>query len=345
MEEVAVELQESTTCYGPDIGRGLLLISHLYLDHGGTGSHTGYQSLGLFILAAVLNLVNTFLARGSFRYITIGLINLFLLGLAIRLFYENPVVLFTPPPQGSIAGLHRVVIYLLLVWVAGRSVYLAWHDNSDISKIFIHFDKSITLTFLAYLVAGVAELELPGGLWWLVASFLLNLLTISLSLANNSVESYPVWFGLGLAAIVIFPLAAAAETLFPILLAPAQLLYDLARPVVLLVWRVFVFILIGYLRLTKMAPQAAATPSASFSPLPDIEQTVARWPWLERIFEALIWLIVLIKTRKRKSSTGHVSLHRVYECENCTGCSQREACTKSLEWNRRLEVNITNKKE
>ncbi|WP_418791688.1 IS1182 family transposase [Phosphitispora sp. TUW77] len=47
-----------------------------------------------------------------------------------------------------------------------------------------------------------------------------------------------------------------------------------------------------------------------------------------------------IKTVKRKSTTGYESHVRVDECEDCTGCTNRESCTKSKYWNRRIEVNV-----
>ena len=50
--------------------------------------------------------------------------------------------------------------------------------------------------------------------------------------------------------------------------------------------------------------------------------------------------LTYIKTVKRKSSTGYTSQVRIYECEDCTGCPHREKCTKSKDWNRRIEVNV-----
>jgi len=47
-----------------------------------------------------------------------------------------------------------------------------------------------------------------------------------------------------------------------------------------------------------------------------------------------------LKTIKRKSSSGYSSQLRVYECEDCSECPHREKCTKSKEWNRRIEVNV-----
>lgn len=41
----------------------------------------------------------------------------------------------------------------------------------------------------------------------------------------------------------------------------------------------------------------------------------------------------------RKSDLGYLSRIRVYECEDCSGCSYREVCTKSAGWNKRIEVN------
>lgn len=45
------------------------------------------------------------------------------------------------------------------------------------------------------------------------------------------------------------------------------------------------------------------------------------------------------RTKHRKSDTGYISQIRVYECEDCTGCPHRSACTKSQSYNRRIEVN------
>lgn len=46
------------------------------------------------------------------------------------------------------------------------------------------------------------------------------------------------------------------------------------------------------------------------------------------------------KTKKRKSTNGYISEIRIYECEDCSECPHREKCTKSKNWNRRLEVNL-----
>lgn len=45
------------------------------------------------------------------------------------------------------------------------------------------------------------------------------------------------------------------------------------------------------------------------------------------------------RTRERKSDNGYISQVRVYECEDCTGCQNRSACTKSTDQNRKIEVN------
>ena len=47
-----------------------------------------------------------------------------------------------------------------------------------------------------------------------------------------------------------------------------------------------------------------------------------------------------LKTIKRKSSNGYSSQIRIYECEGCSDCPYREKCTKSKEWNRRIELNV-----
>ena len=47
-----------------------------------------------------------------------------------------------------------------------------------------------------------------------------------------------------------------------------------------------------------------------------------------------------LKTIKRKSSNGYSSQIRIYECEGCSDCPYREKCTKSKEWNRRIEMNV-----
>lgn len=50
--------------------------------------------------------------------------------------------------------------------------------------------------------------------------------------------------------------------------------------------------------------------------------------------------IKYLRTIKRKSSNGYSSQIRIYECEDCSDCPYREKCTKSKEWNRRIEVNV-----
>jgi transposase len=43
--------------------------------------------------------------------------------------------------------------------------------------------------------------------------------------------------------------------------------------------------------------------------------------------------------KKRKSDLGYSSILRIYECEDCVGCSHHEVCAKNTAWNRRIEVN------
>ncbi len=46
-----------------------------------------------------------------------------------------------------------------------------------------------------------------------------------------------------------------------------------------------------------------------------------------------------LETKKQKSSNGYVSERRIYEAEDCVGCTLREQCHKS-EYNRRIQVGI-----
>ncbi|PKM89670.1 MAG: hypothetical protein CVU87_04690 [Firmicutes bacterium HGW-Firmicutes-12] len=166
-----------------------------------------------FILAILQTLINIKLTASAFRYIKIILINIILI---------IPASIYM---LQTVSTTEMVLSLLLISWLLFRSIYLAVNRSLD---IFLHFDLSITAILVILLIAGSFKIPLSTGITWLMISFIMNIVTISLNAGKG--QGYLSWLGAVLSAVILFPMFFTARYFLPLLFEPAQFIYALGKP-------------------------------------------------------------------------------------------------------------------
>lgn len=185
------------------------------------------------VMAAAATLANLKLKMGGGRNLVLFLANLLLLGLAVSA--ANLL-----QPRGLFDS---VILNLLLLWVFFRSLYLVWKGRID---IYLHFDAGLAVIFLLTLLIAVAQAPLAQGLFWLAASYVFNILSVSLAQSGEKDEGSIPWLGAGIITVLMVPLFLLARSLFPYLFEPARFLYDLGSSALMLFANFLALFLKGY---------------------------------------------------------------------------------------------------
>lgn len=186
----------------------------------------------LLLFAAAAVLINLKLTSGEYRKITLAIANLclFVPVLLLLILLKETGILIT------------VISGILLGWLILRSNILAVKSSID---VFVHFDLSVIVIFIVLLIIGGLKIPLGSGITWLMVSFLLNLVCLSLYAGKS--QGYLSWLGAVFSAIVLLPLFFTARYFLPLLFEPAQFLYAVGKPIVGVIGNIIGFFFIGYM--------------------------------------------------------------------------------------------------
>jgi hypothetical protein len=229
-------------------------------------------------------LANLFLAKGRHRYLTIAVGNILLFTLLADLLGGGLKSLFVFNEPAALCG------FAFFFWLGFRAFFLTRRKNID---VYLHFDLSVGIIFLIIVFGGMAQALLPDSLAWFLASFLFNAAALSLIQDEKEAGSRPAWPGIILVSLVLIPFSLLLDSLSPYLYAPARFFYDLGRPVVSLLGRIFVF----FVRLLY-GPRSLREDSVSqlvlTAPLGGSPGTTAVSPWFDILAKAFFWLAVFV---------------------------------------------------
>lgn len=198
----------------------------------GLGEVPALSFLLFLFFAAAAVLINLKLTSREYRRITLTIVNLSL--------FVPAVLLLILLKETSI--LMTVLSGILLGWLVLRSNILAVKSSID---VFVHFDLSVIVIFIVLLIIGGLKIPLGSGITWLMVSFLLNL--VALSLYTGKSQGYLSWMGAVFSAIILIPVFLTARYFLPLLFEPAQFLYAVGKPIVSVIGNVIGFFFIGYM--------------------------------------------------------------------------------------------------
>lgn len=179
----------------------------------------------LFIAGGFFCLLNIFLSFRRLMLIVITLINLFAVVLFLWLMTIYTHVPLLSYPENIEVAINLFLFQLSVVWVIGRSIYIAW--NHKMINAYGHFDMFIALTFFIFLAADVLKAEISGFAIWVAVSLFLNL--FSLYILNNVEKNrnpFAVWVLAGVVAIIIF-FSRESGSLFSYISGSAGFMYDI----------------------------------------------------------------------------------------------------------------------
>lgn len=272
---VALTVILSEICY---------LYPFYYLLAKGFGIFPALSLWSFPFIAIVFTLVNIILARGNYR-------NIFLVGINLLFFI---LLLALVSGKGLVMEKYNVsdiLTYLFISWVCLRVNFLVRSKNID---FYTHFDASLVLVFLAYLIAGFAKVALPGGMLWLISSFFFNIAKVYLAQIKKETQTFS--WGILLIFFILISLSFTADSVLPFLTKPAQFLYDLGSPVFITLGRIILFLLISFFQITHMAPKHDY-PTLSFLANDVSSSEIYRNPGESgAMFFILSWIFIIIGT-------------------------------------------------
>lgn len=232
------------------------------------------------VLAAVTTVLNLKFAGGAYRYLTIAAGNL-----AVLVTAAFTLAMSRPAPGVA----DTIIIWMLLLLVFFRAVYLSRRTTD----IFLHFDLSAAVIFLVLLITGIVKAPLAGGTVWLAASFLLNIVAISLARGGGEADGHLPWLGAVVASVVLIPLFMTARSFFPYLFQPARFLYELGRPVAGMIQHlILIFISFWFRFNTKTAGNPQESADSGFSE--NAAGALADSPWFAAIVKVIFWGLLFI---------------------------------------------------
>jgi hypothetical protein len=249
-----------------------------------------------FILTGSLTGANLFISGQNLRRLTIGLINLLLIGLMVAgMTWRSGLVFFSLP--GELPSAVNVICFdFSFVWLGFRAIYLTYKKRFP--DLYSHFDLFMILTFLVLLIMGLAKISLPGGMIWIIAAAFFNLLPLVIANRTGS-QVNPLSRGC-LVLLVIALLSGAAQTVpfFPCVSGTAGYIFaglkSVFLAVILFLGNMFVFFvrLIWGRNMARSAQDASAPagPERQTVVGPDIPS------WVNTILQVgfLVMMVVLL---------------------------------------------------
>lgn len=187
----------------------------------------------LLLVAVILTLINFIIVNANQRNLTIILGNLVFIGATAWLSVQL---------SGAVWA-DAILIYLLFALAFVRIIYLSLHKTID---IYVHFDISTAVIFLAIVVIGGLKLSVPAALFWLLFSFLLNIAAVAIRQKDREAQGYWPWLGIGLVALVMVFFYSSARYFLPYLFQPAHFLYNVGRPAVGFLGKLLTLFFTGY---------------------------------------------------------------------------------------------------
>jgi hypothetical protein len=160
------------------------------------------------IPAGLLTSVNVIISGQNLRRLTIGVVNLLLIGVMVAgLTWHSGPVFFLIPGE-ALPALNVLLFDFSFLWLGFRAIYLTYQKRFP--DPYSHFDWLVILTFLVLLIMGLAKLTLPGGMIWIIAALFFNLLPL---LIVNHIGSpvNPLSRGV-LVLLIIVVLSGVAQT-------------------------------------------------------------------------------------------------------------------------------------
>jgi hypothetical protein len=163
------------------------------------------------ILTGVLTVFNSIVSGHNLRRLTIGLINLLLTVLIVAgMTWRSGPVFFVIPAE-TLPAFNVVLFDFLFIWLGFRSIHLAY--KKPIPDLYSHFDWFIILTFLVLLTMGLTKIAPPGGLLWVIAAFIFNLLPLFMV---NQADSKDFSLSVGTFVLFIIVLLSGATKTVPL---------------------------------------------------------------------------------------------------------------------------------
>ncbi len=216
-----------------------------------------------FILAAVLTFVNLYLSGGPVRRLTIAIVNILLVAIgAAFITGQADFILFSPPTETSHAA-NYVLVYISILWLACRSLYLVFKGEID---FYAHMDFHFAITLGILLLADSAQISLPKAMYWLVATIFFNFLPLFIFYNTEKMKNWLSWLLLILTAFIILGLSAGTATLLPHLTGTAGTVLDILKPIAILILRILIAPLVFWLKLLNLIPKSNL---ADTQPLPE----------------------------------------------------------------------------
>jgi hypothetical protein len=273
----------------------------IMLNFGLAGSFQGSCPANpavFLVLTGVLTVANSIISGHNMRRLTIGCINLLLIGLMVAGMTWRSGPVFFVIPEETLPAINMVLFDLLFMWLCFRSVYLSYKKR--LPDLYGHFDLFMVLTFLVLLVIGLAKISLPGEMIWVIAAVFFNLLPLFI-INHTGSEVNPLSLGI-LVLFTMFLLFGAAQTvsLFPYVSGTAGNIFDGLKSIFLAVISFLGNILVFLIRLiwNRKIAQSAGDNSAPVGQELQTGVSPATPSWVNMILQMgfLVITVVLLIT-------------------------------------------------
>jgi hypothetical protein len=247
-----------------------------------------------FIPAALLSIANLMIAGQNWRRLTIGLVNLLLIGVMIAGMVWRAGPVFGLMPGEALPALNLLLFDFLFLWLGFRAVYLTYRKR--LPDLYSHFDWLVILTFLILLIMGLTKISLPGGMIWISAAFFFNLLPL-LIVNHTGSPVNPLSRGILVLLMMVF-LSGVALTVphLPYVSGAAGNIFDILKSIFLTVLSFLGNVLVLMIRLmwgrTTVLP--AGSDSTPSGPERQPVEGSALPPWVNAFFQVVFLAIMAV---------------------------------------------------
>jgi hypothetical protein len=246
------------------------------------------------VLAGLLTIANVIISGQNLRRLTIGLVNLLLIGIMIAgMTWRFGPVFFLIPGE-ALPALNVLLFDFSFLWLGFRAIYLIYQKR--LPDPYSHFDWLVILTFLVLLIMGLAKITLPGGMLWIIAAFFFNLLPL-LIVNHTGSPVNPLTRGI-LVLLIIAVLSGVAQTVphIPYVSGTAGSIFDVLKGIFVTVIAFLGNVLVFMIRLMwgLKTARPAVSDAASAGPEPQPVDGPALPSWVNMVFQVIFLMIMAV---------------------------------------------------